>query len=94
MHRANYWVNWNQAWSQWSLDGPLSKLRPTGLDPNQHDRKGEPKLTLDPLEKHIQISSSLKLPSQLESNLATIVLGPLSKLCPASRGPIQDGGKR
>ena len=48
------------------LGWPLSQLRPAGLGPNQHDRQVEPKLTLDPLEKHIQRSSSLKPPSQLE----------------------------
>jgi hypothetical protein len=51
--RRNYWVNWNQTWSQYSLDDPLSKLHPAGLGPNQHDRQGEPKLTFYSLEKHI-----------------------------------------
>jgi hypothetical protein len=38
----------------WGSDGALSKLCLVGPGPNQHDRQGEPKLTLDPLEKHIQ----------------------------------------
>jgi hypothetical protein len=72
--RTKYWINWNRISSQCSVDGPLSKLRPGGLCPNQHDRQGELKLTLDPLEKHIQ-RSSLQPRCKLESNLVTIVLG-------------------
>jgi hypothetical protein len=58
---------------------------------------GKLSLTLDTMGEHIQKSSPLKPPGQLESNLVTIVLGRSPfKIVPGKSVPylIQDGGKR
>jgi hypothetical protein len=85
----NHWADCNQAFMEWTLDGPLPKLCPMIPTSNQYGGQAKNrKRGYEIFKKY----SPLKLQSQSQPNFAEMILGlSPSKMCPAFQISDQDG---